>query len=156
MTEKKDIFTSDADALVNPVNCVGVMGKGLAKEFKKRYPNMFDAYQEACKKKITRIGRVQVFTHHVLGEDLKYLINFPTKQHWKDKSELFFIRYGLLDLTLKLRSINASRKHFYPIKKIAIPALGCGEGGLDWADVKPLIIEHLEPLKIELDLYEPW
>lgn len=139
---KGNIFDADVEALVNPVNCVGVMGKGLALQFKKKYPANFNHYEIACLNGIVRIGFVSAFREN------KLIINFPTKVHWKDNSEPLYIKTGLESLitTIDLIKINS----------VAIPPLGCGLGGLDWNDVKPLIIEAMETLpNVNTVIYEP-
>lgn len=138
-----NIFDSSAQALVNPINCVGVMGKGLALQFKQKYPEMFEAYKEACRKKWIKIGNLFLFT-----EKDKLIIGFPTKKHWKDKSELKYIEIGLIKLVELIKERN--------IKSIAIPALGCGLGQLKWDDVRDLMIKYLEPLNdVEIFVYLP-
>ncbi len=138
-----NIFDSSAQALVNPINCVGVMGKGLALQFKQKYPEMFEAYKEACRKKWIKIGNLFVFT-----EKDKLIIGFPTKKHWKDKSELKYIEIGLIKFVELIKERN--------IKSIAIPALGCGLGQLKWDDVCDLMIKYLEPLNdVEIFVYLP-
>ncbi len=130
----KDIFSLEVDALVNPVNCIGVAGKGLAAEFKLLYPDNFRVYKKACDSGELRIGKVYWFrkTWDALEKELM-IINFPTKDHWRYPSRMEYIEKGLEDLK---RLIVQER-----IKTIAIPALGCGLGGLDWHKVKPLIVE---------------
>ena len=138
-----NIFDSSAQALVKPINCVGVMGKGLALQFKQKYPEMFEAYKEACRKKWIKIGNLFVFT-----EKDKLIIGFPTKKHWKDKSELKYIEIGLIKFVELIKERN--------IKSIAIPALGCGLGQLKWDDVCDLMIKYLEPLNnVEIFVYLP-
>jgi O-acetyl-ADP-ribose deacetylase (regulator of RNase III) len=137
-----DIFDSNAQALVNPVNCVGVMGSGLAKEFKRRFPECFDSYLERCKtndpiKKLCP-GMVQVVEIEKKRVPTKYVINFPTKDHYRAKSKSAFIEAGLEDL---VRVVSALK-----ICSLAIPKLGCGLGGLDWQVVKPLMEHKLNPL----------
>jgi len=139
---KGDIFDADVEALVNPVNCVGVMGKGLALQFKKKYPENFDCYKVAC-----NIGDVKIGTMFSTRPN-RIIINFPTKLHWRDKSHIHDIRLGLNDL---IKVIDCSN-----IKSIAIPALGCGLGGLDWEVVKPLIIEYMDQRPdVNAWIYEP-
>ena len=121
-----DIFDSDAVALVNPVNCVGVMGKGLALEFKKRYPENFEAYARACSSDEVFTGEMYLWS-----KDDMYIFNFPTKNHWRNPSRLEYIQEGLKDLS------RLVRHHHIP--SIAIPRLGCGLGGLSWAVIYPLI-----------------
>lgn len=134
----KSIFDSHAEYLVNPVNCVGVMGKGLALEFKKRFPDVFQTYAEACRAGKIVPGRVQV-----VGR----VVNFPTKRHWRDKSRMLDVAEGLIDLVCELRARGA--------ESVAIPALGCGEGGLSWMAVKRMIVIAFENETCELDLYGP-
>jgi len=125
-----DIFSSQAEALVNPVNCVGVMGKGLALKFKQIYPENFKAYHRACHDGEVRPGRMHVTFPD--GVPLpRVIINFPTKRRWNEKSRMEDINAGLVDL---VRVVRAER-----IRSIAIPALGCGLGGLDWNTVRSRI-----------------
>ena len=135
-----NIFSSECDVLVNPVNCVGVMGKGLALEFKLKYPDMFKTYQEVCKAKELRLGRPM----YVRGAD-KSIVLFPTKYHWKEKSETNAIKNGLEVFSRGYKKLG--------IKSIAFPKLGCGLGGLDWAEVKPLMEQYLSNLDIEVEIY---
>lgn len=124
-----NLLEADADALVNTGNCVGVMGKGIALQFKQAYPDNFRAYEKACKRGEVHLGRMVVFS---LGKSApRYIINFPTKDHWKAKSKLDDVRTGLADL---IEVIQANG-----ITSIAVPPLGCGNGGLDWDAVYPLI-----------------
>ncbi len=127
-----DLLKADVDALVNPVNCVGVMGKGLALQFKQAYPQMFVEYNRQCNRGYVAIGNVHVYRRCLL-DNPSYIINFPTKRHWRDRSQIGDIFAGLDDLIgqVMLREIRS----------IAIPPLGCGLGGLDWDEVRPLI-EH--------------
>lgn len=125
-----DILRADAEALVNTVNCVGVMGRGIALQFKKAFPENFKAYRAACERKALQPGRVFVFD---LGDLLnpRYIVNFPTKRHWKGKSRIEDIDAGLAALVQEVRRLS--------INSIALPPLGCGLGGLDWNDVRPRI-----------------
>lgn len=142
---KGDLLKADADALVNTVNCVGVMGKGIALQFKMTFPENFKQYYKACQNKKIRIG--QMFITKQLFKP-KYIINFPTKKHWKEKSKLEYISQGLTDLKEKIKKLK--------IKSIAIPPLGAGLGGLNWPDVKNLIIKELSELDdVKIILYEP-
>jgi O-acetyl-ADP-ribose deacetylase (regulator of RNase III) len=120
-----DLLSSTADALVNPVNTVGVMGKGLALAFKKRFPDNFAAYRTAE----VVIGKMFVFERPVAP---RWIINFPTKRHWREASRVEDVRAGLVDLVEQLRQRE--------ISSVAIPALGCGLGGLEWTDVRPMIV----------------
>lgn len=140
---KGDIFKSGAEALVNPVNTKGVMGKGLALKFKEKFPDNFYSYKEQCKQNKLKIGSI-----HCVNSDNQIIFNFPTKDDWRSPSKIEYIELGLKTLR---ESIKISQ-----IKSIAIPALGCGLGGLDWNDVKPLIIEELRGLSnVKIIVYEP-
>ena len=141
-----DIFETDAKAIVNPVNCVGVMGKGLALEFKKRYPKMFKEYQKICEMGSLEPG----ILHYYTGEDSeKTIINFPTKRHWNSPSKIEYIAIGLsaLSYSQSVKQIN--------IESLAIPALGCGCGELDWKDVRKLIYSNLSDMNIPIFIYPP-
>ncbi|WP_164126416.1 type II toxin-antitoxin system antitoxin DNA ADP-ribosyl glycohydrolase DarG [Sphingobacterium luzhongxinii] len=141
-----DLMQSDAEALVNTVNTVGVMGKGIALQFKNQYPYNYKVYKEACKKGELKVGEVLVVKDgDILCE--KYIINFPTKEHWRSPSEISYIQQGLEALKESIKEYN--------IKSIAIPPLGCGNGGLDWNIVKPMIIGALGELEIGIYVYEP-
>ncbi|MCS6829330.1 MAG: macro domain-containing protein [Armatimonadota bacterium] len=141
-----NILDSDADALVNTVNTVGIMGKGIALQFKQRFPENYLFYREACERGEVVPGKVLVFRTDCLQP--RYIINFPTKRHWRHKSRLEDIADGLEDLVKRVRELG--------ISSIAIPALGCGHGGLDWADVRPLIENTFANLpEIKVDVYEP-
>ncbi len=142
---KGDLLKADADALVNTVNCVGVMGKGIALQFKMAFPENFKQYYKACQNKKVRIGRMFITKQLFRPE---YIINFPTKDHWKEKSKLEYISRGLTDLKEKIKDLK--------IDSIAIPPLGAGLGGLNWPDVKNLIIKELAELEdVKIILYEP-
>ncbi len=137
----------DVDAIVNTVNCVGVMGKGIALQFKNKWPLNFAQYAAACKAKEVRPGSMFV---HDSGGLVKpnYIINFPTKDHWRGSSKLKFIEDGLVDLVRQIKRLS--------IKSIAIPPLGCGNGGLEWSVVKPLIESAFTELpEVEVRLFEP-
>jgi len=134
---KGDIFDSGTDAIVNPVNCVGVMGAGLAEKFKTRYPYNYIHYKDACKNRELKIGTV--FTVLVPGSVPRFVVNFPTKVHWRDASSMYYIQKSLAALVKEI-----DKYHF---KSIAMPKVGCGLGGLDWNDVKLLIIETLGSLE---------
>jgi O-acetyl-ADP-ribose deacetylase (regulator of RNase III) len=120
----------NVDAIVNTVNCVGVMGKGIALQFKNKWPANFTAYAAACKAGQVRPGRMLVFDSGGLVKP-NFIINFPTKDHWRGSSKIDFIRDGLVDLVAQVKRLR--------IRSIAVPPLGCGNGGLNWADVRPLI-----------------
>jgi O-acetyl-ADP-ribose deacetylase (regulator of RNase III) len=125
-----NLLTADAEALVNTVNTVGVMGKGIALQFKRAYPDNYQAYRTACATRQVRLGEMFVFDSGRLGPR-RYIINFPTKDHWRSRSRIADIRAGLADL---VRVVNERQ-----ISSIAIPALGCGNGGLRWEEVHPEI-----------------
>lgn len=142
-----NILYADAEALVNTVNCVGVMGRGIALQFKNAYPENFKAYEAACRRKEVQPGRMFVFETGALGNP-RYIINFPTKRHWRGKSRMDDIEAGLIDL------VSVIRQH--DIRSIAIPPLGSGLGGLDWNDVKPRIGAALQSLsQVKVFVYEP-
>jgi O-acetyl-ADP-ribose deacetylase (regulator of RNase III) len=142
-----DIFLSKAEALVNPVNCVGVSGKGLAKEFKKRFPEADDCYVKLCRMGVIIPGHVQMLREGMLPEG-KWIAYFPSKDHWRNPSQTDRISSGLDALARGL----VLRK----IKSVAIPALGCGNGGLAWSDVKPLIESAFKNNpEINVEVYEP-
>jgi O-acetyl-ADP-ribose deacetylase (regulator of RNase III) len=145
--ERGNLLTAEVDALVNTVNTVGVMGKGVALQFKQAFPDNYRAYERACKRGEVALGRMFVFdTGQLTGP--RYIVNFPTKQHWRSRSRLSDIEKGLEDL----RAIISERS----IKSIAVPALGCGNGGLDWRDVYPKIIDELGDLDdVDVVVYPP-
>lgn len=139
-----DLFNSDAYALVNAVNCEGVMGKGIAYQFKSRYPHNFEAYREACKSGFLRPGKL--FSYEEGG---KLIINFPTKDKWRNASEMSYIRDGLSELADLIRDKR--------ISSVAIPPLGAGNGGLVWRDVRRLMEERLYSVSENrrITVYEP-
>jgi len=141
-----DLLESNADALVNTVNTVGVMGKGIALQFKHRFPNNYKVYKEACKKGVLQIGQMLVVKENTLNGD-RFIINFPTKTHWRSPSQVEYISRGLIALKEVLMQ--------YQIKSIALPPLGCGNGGLNWDVVKPLIIEAFTGVGTDVYVYEP-
>lgn len=126
---KGNLLEADVEALVNTVNCVGVMGKGIALQFKQAFPENTRAYERACRANELQPGKMLVVPTGVVNP--KYIINFPTKIHWKGNSKIPYIQVGLKALVQEIRARG--------IKSIAIPPLGCGNGGLDWAQVYPLI-----------------
>lgn len=138
-----NILEASSEAIVNTVNCEGYMGKGIAYQFKLEYPKNFESYALACKRGELRPGLL-----HIFPEDGKLIVNFPTKDKWREKSRYEFISDGLK--TLKSEILGRS------IKSIAIPPLGCGNGGLEWTKVKELISSELSELDdVEINLYEP-
>ena len=142
-----DIFEEDVEALVNSVNCVGVMGRGIALQFKNRYPENFKAYAQACKRDEVKPGRMFIYESGTMTNP-RYIINFPTKRHWRGKSRMEDIETGLSDLAREVRQRQ--------IRSIAIPPLGSNLGGLDWKDVRRRIGTMLEGLDdVEVVLFEP-
>lgn len=142
-----DILKADAEALVNTVNCVGIMGRGIALQFKNAFPDNFKAYAAACAREEVRPGRMFVFETGYVGNP-KYIINFPTKRHWRTKSELSYIEDGLAALIEEVR--------WRGIRSIAVPPLGCGNGGLEWSEVEPLIRRAFEAVSdVRVLVYEP-
>ncbi len=145
--KKGNILATDAEALVNTVNCVGIMGRGIALQFKKTFPDMFNKYQSACALGEITVGKVQVYETH-WPKNPKYLINFPTKKHWKEKSRMEYIETGLVSLVRELRERG--------IRSVAVPPLGCGSGGLEWKKVRPVIEMVLNELpEVTVFLFEP-
>lgn len=142
-----DMMQSGAEALVNTVNTVGVMGKGIALQFKEAFPSNNKAYIDACKNKELEIGKLLAIWDENLQLGRKLIINFPTKTHWRYPSKYEYIEKGLIALRALLQKEE--------IKSIAIPPLGCGNGGLDWNKVKPMIEQALSGLDIEIMIYEP-
>lgn len=157
-----NILEADVQAFVNPVNCVGVMGKGLALQFKQAFPENYAAYVKACREGQIVIGDifiVNIYPSHpypklVIGGrvlhlvDPKIIMNFATKRNWTSPSRLSYITTGLVTLIDAVRGLD--------IESIAIPALGCGLGGLDWAGVRPAIEEAFSELpEVKVLLYEP-
>ncbi len=137
-----DLLRDDAEALVNTVNCVGVMGKGLALSFKQRFPEMFHLYRTASHNNEVRIGRVHLW-RNPSGRP-RVVINFPTKMHWRDPSQLEWVAAGLFDLARVIRAEQLS--------SIAIPPLGCGLGGLHWQVVRRLMHDVLQQELLDLDV----
>jgi O-acetyl-ADP-ribose deacetylase (regulator of RNase III) len=142
-----DLLAADVDALVNPVNTVGVMGKGLALQFKRAYPAMFAAYRAAVKANQLCPGRMHVWpTDRFDGP--RFVINFPTKRHWRDPSRLQDVAAGLVDLARIIDDLG--------ITSVAVPALGSGNGGLAWSAVRPLIVAALGELDgVDVRIYLP-
>src|SRR6266700_329243 len=139
-----DLFGTQAQTRVTTVNCVGIMGKGVAEEFKKRYPAMFEDYAERCERKQVRLGEPYLYRDcsGVL------IVNFPTKDHWRSPSRLADIERGL-DYFV--------RHHLeWGVKSAAFPPLGCGNGGLSWEEVGPLMYGKLRHLNIDTEVYAPY
>ena len=141
-----NILESETDALVNTVNTVGIMGKGIALQFKKAFPENFKKYSKACKNGEIDIGQLFVTKENTIHGE-KIIINFPTKKDWRKPSEYEYIEKGLDDL---IRIINE-----YKIKSVALPPLGAGSGGLIWEKVKKIIEQKLADLDIDIYVYEP-
>ncbi len=140
-----NLLEADVDALVNTVNAEGVMGKGIALQFKKAFPDNFRAYERACK-----AGEVAPGHMHVVRRlaSPRFIINFPTKKQWRHPSKLEYVRDGLVDLVAQVRKLG--------IRSIAVPPLGCGNGGLEWSEVRPLIVAAFEDVSdVRVVLFEP-
>ena len=142
-----DVLAEDAEALVNTVNCVGVMGRGIALQFKKAFPQNFRVYADACARGEVQPGRMFVYETGALTNP-RYIINFPTKRHWRGNSRIEDIQAGLKDLVTVIRE--------YDIRSIAVPPLGSGLGGLEWSDVRPRIEKALRGFDdLDVVVFEP-
>jgi O-acetyl-ADP-ribose deacetylase (regulator of RNase III) len=142
-----NLIETDTEALVNTVNCVGYMGKGIALQFKKAFPDNFNAYERACRTGELKPGKMFVFSTGSLVNP-KYIINFPTKRDWREKSRIEDIQIGLTSLINEIRKLGVS--------SVALPPLGCGLGGLRWEDVRPLIERAFAALpEVHVVLFEP-
>lgn len=137
-----DIFKSSAQALTNTVNLRGVMGKGLALKFKDAFPGLFESYAIDIMEKKIAIGAPTIWKGPV-----KWVVNFPTKDDWRKPSAYEYIEKGLIGLRVKLDE--------WGVLSLAIPALGCGLGSLDWLIVKPMIVKHLGDMEMAIEVYEP-
>ncbi len=138
-------FTTDADIRINTVNCEGAMGRGIAYEYKQRYPEMFADYNEVCRQGLLRPGLLHIYTYPTIRQTI---VNFPTKDKWREPSQLKWIDWGLRQLNLYIRS--------RPNRSVSIPALGCSNGGLQWSVVKPMIESRLAGLHLNpITLFEP-
>lgn len=160
-TSNEELIKSNAQALVNTVNTVGVMGKGVALLFKEKFPENYKQYRKKCKKQEIVIGKMYIYTiepaqprmelgdasHEQQHVDRpKWIINFPTKKHWRSPSKIEWIEQGLIDLKRVIKDSD--------IRSIALPQLGCGNGGLDWKEVKPLIEEAFkDSLEVEVTIH---
>jgi O-acetyl-ADP-ribose deacetylase (regulator of RNase III) len=143
-----DLLEAKVEALVNAVNTVGVMGAGLALQFRQRYPEMFRAYSSACESGEVTPGKMHVFKRENQDSWPRWIINFPTKRHWREPSRLADVVAGLTDLIGQVQRLN--------IRSIAIPPLGCGLGGLDWGEVRPRIEQAFDRLPdIQVLLFAP-
>ena len=142
-----DILAEDVEVLVNAVNCVGIMGRGIALQFKRAFPENFSAYAEACKRGEVKPGSMFVFETCALTNP-KYIVNFPTKRHWRGASRIEDIEAGLADLARLIRERN--------IREIAVPPLGSGLGGLEWTEVRQLIQDVLRDFEdLDAVIFEP-
>jgi len=142
-----NLLDAKVEAVVNTVNTVGVMGKGIALMFKERFAENYEAYVEACKAGEVQVGHMFVTPGAELSGP-RWIVNFPTKKHWRQPTKIEWVHDGLVDLKAVIREKN--------IRSIALPPLGCGNGGLDWADVRPMIEDALGDLPdVEVIVYEP-
>jgi O-acetyl-ADP-ribose deacetylase (regulator of RNase III) len=142
-----DLLSADAEALVNTVNTVGVMGKGIALQFKQAFPDNYSAYEAACKRGEVQLGKMFVYHRNTLNNP-RIIINFPTKKHWRQKSRIVDIESGLCALIEVVKTEK--------VRSIAVPPLGCGSGGLDWAQVRPKIEEAFAQLpEVNVQLFAP-
>src|SRR6185295_2679888 len=142
-----DILQADVEVLVNTVNCVGIMGRGIALEFKNAFPANFEAYANACRRDALQPGRMFWFETGFLGNP-RFIVNCPTKRHWRGKSRIEDIASGLKSLVQDIRDRR--------IRSIAIPPLGSGLGGLDWGNVRPLIVDALQSIpELQVQIFEP-
>jgi O-acetyl-ADP-ribose deacetylase (regulator of RNase III)/uncharacterized protein YwgA len=139
-----DLFESRAQTLVNTVNCVGIMGKGIAELFKKRFPSMFEDYKCRADRRRVRLGEPYLYR----DSSARQIINFPTKDHWRSPSRLSDIERGLDYL--------ADNVQEWGVTSLALPPLGCGNGGLEWSEVGPLIWRKLHGLPIDIEVYAPF
>lgn len=144
-----NLLDAKADALVNTVNTVGVMGKGIALQFKRAFPENYKAYKRACDRGVVELGQMFIWDAGALAAGgPRYVINFPTKKHWRSKSKLSDIRLGLDDLVRQLKELS--------VTSVAVPPLGCGYGGLQWDEVRPLIERAFEQLPdVDVLLFPP-
>lgn len=144
-----NLLEAPVDALVNAVNTVGIVGKGIASQFQEKYPANFEAYQEACKSGELEIGRLLIteISNANKGEP-RFVINFPTKKHWRGAAQMSYVEKGLQDLVQVIKAND--------IYSVAIPALGCGNGGLDWQVVRPMMIDTFSRVaRVKFLLYVP-
>ena len=139
-----DLFDLDADALVNPVNSVGVSGKGLAKEFKDRWPEIYSVYRTICLSGLLDLGQLFVAENHFGGP---WVVHFPTKRHWRESSPLWAIESGLAELRKQIEN--------RAWETVGLPAIGCGYGGLAWSDVRTLIYNVLDGMETTIWLIPP-
>lgn len=142
-----NLLQANVEALVNTVNTEGVMGKGIALQFKRAFPDNFAAYESACRRRHVEVGKMFVF--EAAGVDgPRWIINFPTKKHWRQPSTMGYIRDGLADLVQVTQQLG--------IRSLAVPPLGCGLGGLDWPEVRTAIEAAMSKLPdVEVLVFEP-
>lgn len=143
---KGNLFCSECQTLVCPINCAGAMGSGIAKQFKSRYPSMYEEYEELCDKGLFRVGMLWLWKDDMDTRD-KRVLCFPTKTHWTKKSEYYYLYLGL-DKFIK----TYQKKR---ITSIAFPLLGCGKGGLESKHVIPIMKQYLDPLPIRVEIWVP-
>jgi len=142
-----NLLEAETEALVNTVNTVGIMGKGIALQFKERFPHNFRVYADACKKGLIKTGKLLIVKEQTLNGN-KIIINFPTKTDWFRKSQYNYIEEGLKELATVIKD--------HKIKSVAIPPLGCGNGGLKWEKVKALMNQYLGDLQnVDITIFEP-
>src|ERR1043166_8630515 len=139
-----DILQSKAQTLINTVNCVGIMGKGIALEFKSHFPKMFEDYVQRCDRREVKLGVPYLYRTLIPPQ----IINFPTKDHWKSVSRIADIERGLQYLLTRYKE--------WGVKSLAIPPLGCGNGQLEWKAVGPLIYRYASQMDIPVELYAPY
>lgn len=138
MYVQQDIFKSPAQVIVNTVNTVGVMGKGIAKRYKEVYPDMYKQYQKFCEQHLLDIGKLWIYK-----SDTKWILNFPTKKHWRNPSKIEYIEQGLKKFVETYEEKG--------VTSVSFPQLGCGNGGLDWeSEVRPLMEKYLKDLPIDV------
>lgn len=145
-----NMFESLGEAIVNTVNCVGVMGKGVALEFKRRWPENYRAYKRVCDTGALRPGKIFVFENQDMfdPQGRRFLVNFPTKDHWREGARMEFIDHGLDDFVSWMQRLR--------IRSVVMPPLGCGNGGLDWRKVREVIQEKLSQLtETDIIVFEP-
>ena len=142
LVENGNLFDSQMQTIVNPINIVSTMGKGLALEFKKRYPEYYQGYKKCCDDNLLKTGCV-----YIHRKTTPWILSFPTKEHWRNPSKIEYIIDGL----------DFFVQHYQEkgITSIAFPALGCQNGGLDWEEVKAIMLEKLGDLPIDIEIYAP-
>jgi len=144
--KKGNILDAETDVLVNTVNSVGVMGKGIALQFKKQFPENYSAYKRAVDKGDLKPGKVFISSVNSTGK-VQYIANFATKDHWRQPSRIEWINSGLEDLRKQLKNL--------PVDSVAIPPLGCGHGGLKWDEVRPLLEDAFKNFDMHVFVFEP-